>query len=67
MSLYPPRMDSIALALLVSGLALFVAGDALWLVRNTFKRPMSMRITGGLVGAGVLMMVAGLAALVASQ
>jgi hypothetical protein len=67
MSLYPPRMDSIALALLGSGLALFVAGDALWLVRNTFKRPMDMRITGGLVGAGVLLMAAGLAVLAASK
>jgi|GEM_PF-3695345 len=47
------------------GLVLFVVGDILWLVRNTFDRPMDVRVTGGLVGSGILLLSAGLVALVA--
>ena len=48
---------SIPITLLVTGLALFALGDLLWLVRNTFKRPMDMRLTGGLVGVGVALTI----------
>jgi len=60
-------MDALTLPLMLTGLVLFVVGDVLWLVRNTFKRPMDVRVTGGLVGAGVLLMGAGLITLIASN
>lgn len=60
-------MSNAPLILFLAGLALFVAGDALWLLRNTFKRPMNVRVTGGLVAGGVLLMVIGLVILVASS
>ncbi|MDA1010883.1 MAG: hypothetical protein O2888_05350 [Chloroflexi bacterium] len=60
-------MHTAALGLLVTGMALFVTGDLLWLVRNTFNRRMDMRVTGGLVASGVLLMGAGLIAFVASS
>lgn len=44
------------------GLALFVIGDLMWLVRHTLSRPMNMQVTGGFVAAGVALMVIGLAA-----
>ncbi len=59
-------LDNVALILFAVGLALFVVGDVLWLVRNTFNRPMNTRLTGGLVGIGVLLICAGLIALVAT-
>lgn len=57
-------MDTLALALFIGGLILFVIGDVLWLLRNTFNRPMNLRITGGLVGSGVLLICLGLIAFV---
>lgn len=57
-------MDTLALALFIGGLILFVIGDVLWLLRNTFNRPMNLRITGGLVGGGVLLICLGLIAFV---
>lgn len=57
--------DELPLILFIIGIVLFVVGDLLWLVRNTFNRPMNMRLTGGLVGSGVLLISAGLVALVA--
>lgn len=59
-------LDNIALILFIVGFVLFVVGDVLWLVRNTFNRPMNVRVTGGLVGSGILLLSAGLVALVAS-
>jgi hypothetical protein len=59
-------LDNLPLILFGIGLVLFVAGDLLWLVRNTFNRPMNTRLTGGLVGAGVLLLCVGLIALVAT-
>ncbi len=58
-------LDNIALVLFIVGLVLFVLGDLLWLVRNTFERPMNVRVTGGLVGSGILLLSLGLVALVA--
>ncbi|MGE3962017.1 MAG: hypothetical protein AB7F65_10080 [Dehalococcoidia bacterium] len=58
-------LDNLPLILFVVGLALFVIGDLLWLVRNTFDRPMNLRVTGSLVGAGILLLSLGLIALVA--
>lgn len=57
---YAARMMGLPLILILTGLTLFVAGDLLWLMRNTFRRPMDIRVTGGLVAAGVLIMGAGL-------
>ncbi len=53
-------MDTLTLALVVGGLVLFVVGDVLWLVRNTFDRPMNLRVTGSLVGVGIALMSLGL-------
>ncbi|MCB9482538.1 MAG: hypothetical protein H6674_10640 [Dehalococcoidia bacterium] len=58
-------LDNAALILFIVGLALFALGDLLWLVRNTFDRPMNLRVTGGLVGSGILLLSLGLVALVA--
>jgi len=58
-------LEHLPLVLFGIGLVLFVAGDILWLVRNTFDRPMNIRVTGGLVGSGILLLSAGLVALVA--
>ena len=64
---YPQAvLDNLPLVLFAVGLALFVIGDVLWLVRNTFNRPMNTRLTGGLVGVGVVLICAGLVALVAT-
>ena len=46
-------MHTLRLVLVLTGLALFVIGDALWLVRQTRHHSMSVRVTGGLVGAGI--------------
>ena len=59
-------LDNLPLILFVVGLVLFATGDLLWLVRNTFNRPMNMRLTGGLVGTGVVLLTLGLVTLVAS-
>ncbi len=53
--------DTLTLALLICGIVLFLAGDILWLARVTMSRPMNLRVTGGLVGAGVLLIALGLA------
>ncbi|GMU40840.1 MAG: hypothetical protein AMXMBFR23_17060 [Chloroflexota bacterium] len=53
--------DTITLWLFLAGLALFVTGDLLWLLRNTFNRPMQMRVTGALIGAGIVLLTIGLA------
>ncbi len=60
-------MDGITPWLLVSGIVLFVAGDLLWLVRNTFQRPMDIRLTGSLVALGVMLIGAGLVSLVVAD
>ncbi|MDA0271479.1 MAG: hypothetical protein O2798_11025 [Chloroflexi bacterium] len=52
--------DQLTLALVVTGLVLFVVGDLLWLVRNTFSRPMNMRLTGGLIATGIVLISLGL-------
>ncbi len=59
-------LDDLPLILFGIGLVLFVVGDVLWLIRNTFNRPMNARVTGGLVGSGVLLLCVGLIALVAT-
>ena len=46
-------MHTLRLVLVLAGLALFVVGDAFWLARQTRHHSMNMRVTGGLVGAGV--------------
>ena len=51
-------MHTLRLVLVLAGLALFVAGDALWLMRQTLNRPMNVRVTGGLVGAGIALVAA---------
>ncbi len=56
-----PMADTITLWLFLAGLALFVTGDLLWLLRNTFNRPMQMRVTGALIGAGIVLLTIGLA------
>jgi hypothetical protein len=53
-------MTGLPLILILVGLALFLAGDVMWLARNTMSRPMDIRVTGSLVGLGVLVMGAGL-------
>lgn len=58
-------LEHLPLVLFGIGLVLFVVGDVLWLIRNTFDRPMNIRVTGGLVGSGILLLSAGLVALVA--
>ncbi len=50
------------LTLFLVGLAMFIVGDVLWLLRNTFERPMNVRLTGGLVGGGVALISVGLLA-----
>ncbi|MCK9485911.1 MAG: hypothetical protein M0R73_04305 [Dehalococcoidia bacterium] len=57
-------MDTLTLALFLVGLALFIVGDVLWLLRNTFDRPMNVRVTGGLVASGVALISLGLLFLV---
>jgi hypothetical protein len=52
--------DQLTIILVVTGLVLFVGGDLLWLVRNTFSRPMNLRVTGGLIIAGIALMSLGL-------
>lgn len=54
-------IETVPLLLFLGGLALFVAGDVLWLLRNTFNRPMNLRLTGGLVGGGIAAISMGLA------
>ncbi len=53
--------DNLTLVLFLVGFALFAIGDVLWLVRNTFSRPMDVRVTGGLVVTGIVLMTVGLA------
>lgn len=52
--------ENLTLILFLAGLAMFVVGDLLWLVRNTFNRPMHIRVTGGLIAAGMLLITIGL-------
>ncbi len=59
-------LDNVPLILFGVGLVLFVIGDVLWLTRNTFNRPMNVRVTGGFVASGVLLLCVGLIALVAT-
>lgn len=56
--------DGLTLTLFVAGLVLFVAGDVLWFARHMRDRPMSIRVTGGLIGAGVLLIGLGMLRLV---
>ena len=48
-------MHTLRLVLAVTGIALFVAGDLAWLLRQTFDRPISMRVSGTLLGSGVVL------------
>jgi len=57
-------LDHIPLTLFIIGIVLFAIGDLLWLVRNTFDRPMNIRVTGGFVGSGIVLLSLGLIALV---
>jgi hypothetical protein len=43
----------LVIAFAALGLALFIAGDVLWLVRRARGRPIELRVTGTLVLAGV--------------
>jgi len=52
--------ETAPLILFIAGLVLFVAGDALWLLRNTFNRPMNLRLTGALVAGGIVLISIGL-------
>jgi hypothetical protein len=52
--------DTVPLILFVVGLLLFLVGDVLWLIRTTFNRPMSMRLTGGMVAVGIALISVGL-------
>jgi uncharacterized membrane protein YidH (DUF202 family) len=52
--------NTVALLFILVGLALFVIGDLMWLVRHTLSRPMNMQVTGGFVAVGVALMVVGL-------
>ena len=58
---YPEAMaGTLALLFLVSGIVLFVIGDFLWLIQVTMSRPMNVRVTGGLVLGGVVLIAIGL-------
>jgi hypothetical protein len=56
--------DGLTLALFVTGLVLFVAGDVLWFARHMRDRPMDVRLTGALIGGGVLIIGLGMLRLV---
>lgn len=49
--------DALIVIFAVVGLALFVAGDVLWLLRRRQGRPLNLRFTGTLVAAGVLLVI----------
>jgi hypothetical protein len=53
--------EQLTLILFLAGLAMFIVGDLLWLVRNTFNQPMHIRVTGGLIAGGMLLITIGLA------
>lgn len=53
-------MDNVPIWLFGVGIALFVIGDLLWLMRNTLNRPMNLKLTGTLVGVGVACLTTGL-------
>lgn len=53
-------MKTLALALIIPGVVLFAAGDLIWLVRNTFSRPLPMRTAGALIILGIAFIGAGL-------
>lgn len=58
---YPRAViDGLTLALLVSGLVLFVAGDMMWFACHMRDRSMSIGVTGSLIGGGVLLIGIGL-------
>lgn len=59
-----PVNDGLTLVLLITGLLLFVAGDIMWFARHMMDRPMEIRVTGSLVGAGVLLIGLGMLRLV---
>jgi len=50
---------TVSLALAVAGLALFVAGDAIWLRDRRRGQPLDLRLTGTLIGLGVLLFLVG--------
>lgn len=52
--------DTVPLVLFLAGVVLFILGDILWLVRNTFSRPMDLRLSGGMVAAGIALISTGL-------
>jgi len=52
--------DTAPLVLFIAGVVLFVLGDILWLVRNTFSRPMNLRLSGGMVAVGIALISIGL-------
>jgi predicted acyltransferase len=52
--------DTAPLVLFIAGVVLFVLGDILWLIRNTFSRPMNLRLSGGMVGVGIALISIGL-------
>lgn len=58
---YPrPVIDGLTLTLLAVGLALFVLGDVMWFARHMRDRPMSIRVTGSLIGGGVIIIGIGM-------
>jgi hypothetical protein len=49
-----------ALLAFLVGLGLFAAGDAVWMLSRRREQPLDLRLTGGLVLVGVLVMGLGL-------
>ena len=45
--------DALTISFAVTGIALFIAGDALWLIRRRRGRAMDLRVTGTLIAAGI--------------
>jgi hypothetical protein len=45
--------ETLAVLLAVVGLALLVAGDVFWLMQRRRGRAMDLRVTGGLIAAGI--------------
>ena len=49
-----------ALLAFLVGLVLFLAGDVLWALSQRRKEPLDLRLTGGVILAGVAVMLLGL-------
>jgi hypothetical protein len=55
-------MADLALPFVLAGLALFIGGGLVWFGLSTFNRPLPLRLAGGMIAGGAVLIGTGVLA-----